>query len=50
MVEFGDLPIEPEVDAGDGTGFEVGEVFAELRGVGSLWKDVADRVETGERG
>ena len=45
MVEVGDLAIEPEVNAGDGTGFEVGEVFAQGRGVGSLWQDTVDRVE-----
>ena len=45
VVEVGYLAIEPEMDAGDGTGFEVGQVFAQRGGGGSLRKDVFDGVE-----
>src|SRR5579863_4948877 len=45
MVELGDLPVEPEMHAGDGGSFEVGDLLAERGGVGSLRKDSVQRIE-----
>jgi len=45
MVESGDLAVEPEVDAGDGSGFEVGELVAEGRGFWSLGQDAVEIFE-----
>ncbi len=45
VIEIADLAIEPEVDAGDGAGFKVGEFFAQGRGVGGFGQDAGDIVE-----
>jgi hypothetical protein len=45
VVEVGDLTVEPEVDAGDGGGFEVGDFFAEWCAVGSLRENFVEGVE-----
>ena len=45
VVDVGDLAIEPEVDAGDGRVFEVGEIFAQGRGFGKLREDAIEALE-----
>jgi hypothetical protein len=50
VVQFGDLAIEPEVNAGDRAGFEVGELFAQGRGVGVLGQYTVKSVEGQMRG
>ena len=39
VVEVGNLAVEPEVDAGDGGGFEVAELLADGGGLGGVGKD-----------
>ena len=45
VVEVGDLAIEPEVNAGDGRGFEVGELIAQGRGFRALRQHALEAVE-----
>src|ERR1700733_252368 len=48
VVEIAYLAVEPEMDPGDGRGFEVGDGFAERGAFGFIGKDAIERVE-GER-
>ncbi len=45
VVEIGDLAVEPEVDAGDGRGFEVADLLADRGALGRVGKDSIESVE-----
>ena len=45
VVEIGNLAVEPEVNAGDGRGFEVADLFAKRRAFWDLRKDTVEIIE-----
>jgi hypothetical protein len=45
VVKIGNLPVEPEVNAGDGGGFKVSELLAERSTLGSFGKNAVEGIE-----